>query len=105
MPRKLKFVKRLKNSNPISAGMINYTSDHLRTMIAVEDANGYGEMPPIPEVNIEGYDPNFSASVNAINTKLKHEEEFITVDFTKVNLVRIFYPLILFTILIGIASS
>ena len=92
--------KRLKDK---SLGMIS--TDQLTTILVVEDANGYEEMPPIPEVNIEGYDPNFSASVNAINTKLKHEEEFITVDFTKVNLVRIFYPLILFTILIGIASS
>ena len=36
-----------------------------------------------------------------MNVKLKHEEEFITPDFTKINLIRILYPLGWFYLLIG----
>jgi hypothetical protein len=97
----VKIVKRKsKNLKPKSIGMIS--TNQLRTILAVEEANTY-EPLYATDVKIEGYDPNFSASVNAINAKLKHEDEFILLDFTKVNLIRIFYPVIVFSILIGIA--
>ena len=81
--------------------MINYTSDHLRTMIAVEEANKYADMSSIPEVKVEGYDPNISASGNALNFKLNQEVE---VEWGKkeVLLMRLIYPQIWFYSLLAI---
>ncbi len=93
MPRKKVSVKKSRNLKKISNGMI-------RHIIAIEEANKY-EPAHIPEVKIEGYDPNFSASVNAMNFKLKHEKDFSWGKKT-VLLTRILYPMILFYILVGI---
>lgn len=87
--------KRLKEK---SYGMIS--TDQLKTILVVEEAKKY-EWPPDPKIEVKGYDDNFPASVNAMNVKLKHEEEFITPDFTKINLIRILYPLGWFYLLIG----
>jgi len=72
----------------------------IRNIIAIEEANLY-EPAHIPEVKIEGYDPNFSASVNAMNFKLKHEKEF-SWGKERVLLTRILYPVILFSIFVAI---
>ena len=78
--------------------MLSATS--ISSVLVVEEAKKY-EWPPDPKIEVKGYDDYFPASVNAMYVKLKHEEEFITPDFTKFNLIRILYPLGWFYLLIG----
>ena len=96
MPRKLKFVRKSKSSRAESNGMTDYTDNHLRTIIAIEEANKYEPAEIISEVKIEGYDSNFSASVNAKNAMLRHEETFKPEINWRLIMTRIFYPQIWF---------
>ena len=81
--------------------MINYTLDHLRTEVAVAKANKYTPMPQPSDVVIEGYDPNFSASTNAINFRLNQEVEVDT-GRNGVLMTRILYPMMWFYIFVGL---
>jgi|TARA_R100001463_G_scaffold134289_1_gene196350 hypothetical protein len=73
------------------------SADHLKTLLAVEEANEYEPMYT-SDVNIEGYDPNFSASVNAINFKLNQE---VMVDWgkNKILTMRLIYPIVFWSII------
>ena len=89
MRRKKVRKRKSKSSKKISNGMI-------RNIIAIEEANKY-EPAHIPEVKIEGYDPNFSASVNGINFNLRDEKEF-SWGKERILLTRILYPMIIFSL-------
>ena len=73
------------------------STDQLKTLLAVEEAKEYEPMY-MSDVNIEGYDPNFSASVNALNFKLNQE---VMVDWGKneILMVRLIYPIVFWSII------